>query len=152
MEEFKPSKIFNNANKIIEGYHLVLQPLCKKTGLPPVALDILLFVANNPENATAKEMCKIRGFKSGIVSVHIDRLVVVGYLERFSVPNDRRKVLLRYTEKAKPIVLEGQSIQKQFVISLLDGVNEEEMTRVRKVLKKMENNLNNLIMKGSKND
>lgn len=147
-ENFKPGKIFDNANKIIEAYHLALQPLCKDTGFPPVALDILLFIANNPEKATAKEMCKIRGFKSGIVSVHIDRLVVSGFLERSTVPSDRRKTFLKCTDKAKPIVLEGQNIQKQFGSKLLKGISKEEILTMKEVLRKMENNISDLIMKG----
>ena len=43
-----PSRIFNHAQKFLEAYHAVLQPLCREAGLPPMALDILLFIANNP--------------------------------------------------------------------------------------------------------
>ena len=48
----------------------MLTPLCKEAGLPPLAMDILLFLANNPEHNTAKDICRMRGHKSGIVSVH----------------------------------------------------------------------------------
>ena len=95
---FGPAKLFGNANKMIEAYHAALQPICKETGIPPLALDILLFIANNPENATAKEICKFRGFKSGIVSVHIERMAAGGLIERAEVPEDRRKTLLKATE------------------------------------------------------
>lgn len=71
-EKIKPAKFFNNANKAIEAYHRVLQHLCKESNIPPLALYILLYVANNPENATAKEICKFRGFKPGIVSVYVE--------------------------------------------------------------------------------
>ena len=70
-----PSRIFNHAQKFLEAYHAVLQPLCREAGLPPMALDILLFIANNPEQATASGICQLRGLKPGIVSVHVDRLV-----------------------------------------------------------------------------
>ena len=42
------SRMFSHAAKFIDAYHNVLQPLCRETGLPPMAMDILLFVANNP--------------------------------------------------------------------------------------------------------
>lgn len=61
--------IFSHANKMTQAYHIMLTPLCKETGLPPLALDILLFLANNPEHNTAKDICRMRGHKSGIVSV-----------------------------------------------------------------------------------
>lgn len=143
-EDFKITKLFNNANKIIEKYHLALQPICKKTGLPPMALDILLFIANNPENATAKEMCKIRGFKTGIVSVHIERMVAEGLLERFSVSGDRRQVLLKYTALAKPIVLEGQSVQIEFGAKLLNGIEKSDLLVLKNTLAQIERNIDSL--------
>ena len=57
---YTASKMFNNANKFIEAYHTVLQPLCRETGLPPMAVDILMFLANNPENDTAMDICRCR--------------------------------------------------------------------------------------------
>ena len=71
---FTASRIFNAANRFIEAYHAVLQPICKDTGLPPMAVDILMFIANNPDSNTAGDICRCRGLKTGIVSVHIDRL------------------------------------------------------------------------------
>ena len=37
--------IFSHANKMTQAYHIMLTPLCKETGLPPLAMDILLFLA-----------------------------------------------------------------------------------------------------------
>lgn len=125
-QNFTASKLFGGANRFIEAYHRVLQPLCKSTGIPPMAVDILMFVANNPENSTARDICRYRGFKSGIVSVHIERLVTGGLLERRSVPNDRRKTLLVCTEKAEPIVKEGRKLQKFFAEELLSGLSDSE--------------------------
>lgn len=73
-QNFTASQMFRNANRFIEAYHAALQPVCRDTGLPPMAVDILMFFANNPESGTAKDVCQCRGFKSGIVSVHVDRL------------------------------------------------------------------------------
>ena len=56
--------IFSHANKMTQAYHIMLAPLCKETGLPPMALDILLFLANDPEHNTAKDICRMRGHKS----------------------------------------------------------------------------------------
>ena len=93
-----PIRVFSNANRFIEAYHRVLQPLCKGSGLPPLAVDILMFAANNPDYATARNICKYRGMKPGIVSVHVERLVSEGYLARQPVPGDRRQTLLACTE------------------------------------------------------
>ena len=81
--------IFSHANKMTQAYHIMLTPLCKETGLPPLAMDILLFLANNPEHNTAKDICRMRGHKPGIVSVHVERLVNDGLLERQEMPGRR---------------------------------------------------------------
>lgn len=85
-QNFTASQMFRNANRFIEAYHAALQPVCRDTGLPPMAVDILMFFANNPESGTAKDVCQCRGFKSGIVSVHVDRLVNEGLLSRGRFP------------------------------------------------------------------
>ena len=70
-EPMRGATLFSHANKMTKAYHVMLTPLCKEAGLPPLALDILLFLANNPEHNTAKDICRLRGHKPGIVSVHV---------------------------------------------------------------------------------
>ena len=72
------AKMYSNASRFIEAYHAVLQPLAREAELPAMALDILLFIADNPDKDTARDVCQFRGMKPGIVSVHVDRLVVIG--------------------------------------------------------------------------
>ena len=35
--KFTASKVFSATNRLIEAYHMVLQPICKEAGLPPMA-------------------------------------------------------------------------------------------------------------------
>ena len=88
-EPMRGATFFSHANKMTKAYHVMLTPLCKEAGLPPLALDILLFLANNPEHNTAKDICRMRGHKPGIVSVHVERLVNDGLLERREMPSRR---------------------------------------------------------------
>ena len=131
---FTAAKIFGNANRFIEAYHTVLQPICKETGLPPMAVDILMFVANNPQNGTAKDICRCRGLKSGIVSVHVDRLVNEGLLLRKSVPGDRRKTQLVCTDTAGDIIEKGRKLQKSFAERLLVGLSDGDIEVFRNCL------------------
>ena len=124
---FTASRIFNGANRFIEAYHTVLQPICRDTGLPPMAVDILMFIANNPENATARDVCRCRGLKAGIVSVHIDRLVNEGLLSRQAVPGDRRKTQLVCTDSANSIIERGRALQRSFAQKLLVGMSDTDI-------------------------
>lgn len=135
------SKIFNGANRFIEAYHTVLQPICKDIGLPPMAVDILMFIANNPENGTAKDICRYRGLKPGIVSVHIDRLVKEGLLLRQDVPGDRRKTQLVCTDAANDIIERGREVQKSFAHKLLTGMSEADIEGFHNCLSILSNNI-----------
>ena len=70
------------ARQLLEGYTAAMQPLCRREGLAPNGVDILLFLANNPGCETAGAICRMRGLKPAIVSFHIDRLVGEGFLQR----------------------------------------------------------------------
>ena len=147
-QNFTASQMFRNANRFIEAYHAALQPVCRDTGLPPMAVDILMFFANNPESGTAKDVCQCRGFKSGIVSVHVDRLVNEGLLSRREVPGDRRKTRLACTEKAQPVIEEGRRLQKAFAARLADGIAESDMESFRRTLARFGQNLEGILQHG----
>lgn len=102
------------ARQLLEGYAAAMQPLCRREGLAPNGVDILLFLANNPGLDTARDICTYRGLKPGIVSFHVEKLVQEGYLLRQPAPGDRRKCRLVCTEKAGPVVQQGRELQETF--------------------------------------
>ena len=67
------------AQKINLAYNFVCKPLLHKFNLPQTAFDILMFLANNPEYTTARDIVEVRKIKANLVSVNIDRLVCDGY-------------------------------------------------------------------------
>ena len=140
--------IFSHANKMTQAYHIMLAPLCKETGLPPLALDILLFLANNPEHNTAKDICRMRGHKSGIVSVHVERLVNDGLLERQEMPGDRRQTRLVCTEKAQDIITRGRDIQWQFGLRLMEGISKEDHETMHRCFERIDVNLDEICKSG----
>ena len=44
------------ARQLLEGYTAAMQPLCRREGLAPNGVDILLFLANNPGLDTARDV------------------------------------------------------------------------------------------------
>lgn len=143
-----PMQIFSNANRFIEAYHAVLQPLCRESGLPPMAVDILMFAANNPAYATARNVCQYRGLKPGIVSVHVERLVSEGLLERQAVPDDRRQTLLVVTEKASSLIEEGRRLQKLFSEKIVEGLSDEDRAAFHKALTILHQNVEEIRKNG----
>ena len=133
--------MFANAARFMDAYHTVLAPLCEQTQLPPAAVDILLFLVNNPGHDTAAAVCRMRGLKPSIVSFHVDRLVTEGYLLRRSVPGDRRKTMLLCTEKAAPIIAQGRVLQHSFAEQLASGLSEEDLAHFRRCIAVFDRNI-----------
>ena len=134
-----------HAKKVGMAYEKALLPLSKETDMPHTAISILLFIANNPDLATASNICEMRGLKRPVVSAHVERLVQEGYIERHAVPGDRRKDALVCTEKAMKIVEAGRERQIQFASAVLEGISEEDRAVMERCFKTMNNNIDKLI-------
>ncbi len=133
-----------------EAYAAVLKPLCAELSMPQSALDILLFLANNPGCETAGAICRMRGLKPAIVSFHIDRLVGEGFLQRQPVPGDRRKTALVLTEKAAPVIEQGRRLQKSFADRLTEGLRAEDLAHFRRCVAAFERNIERIRMENPK--
>lgn len=133
----------------LEAYEKVCQPVCKEMGLPMPALDLLMTIDENPEKCSAKEIGDMRKIKQNMISFYVDKLVEGGYLERQAVKNDRRKIKLVCTEKAKPIIEFGKQLQADYIKRICEGITDEEINEFLIVLHKIENNMNE-IMKDKK--
>ena len=73
------SQVYTYTRRILDAYAVVMQPLSAELDMAPNAVDILLFLANNPGLDTARDICTYRRLKPGIVSFHVDKLVPLFY-------------------------------------------------------------------------
>ena len=134
--------------KLLEVYNDTCKPLCKELKLPQTAFDILMFLANNPQYQTARDIVKIRNIKANLVSINVDRLVQEGYLIREEVKGDRRKTKLICTKQAQPVIKQGQKLQNNFVDQIFANTNKEEKQVFIKVMETMDENLNHILKGG----
>lgn len=116
-----------HARRFEEAYQSMMRPLTEQLGMAQPAVDILLFLANNPGLDTAKEVCLYRHLKPAIVSFHVENLAREGYLERQAVPEDRRKCRLVLTAKAQPVIRQGRAVQELFSRRLTEGLTAAEL-------------------------
>lgn len=133
------------AQKLVVAYNAALKPLSKELRLPQTAMDILLFLANNPEYRTASDIVEIRKLKANLVSVNVDRLVKEGYLRRQAVEGDRRKTELLCTEKAQPVIVRGREVQDAFRERLLSRTEESQREAFFATVEIMSENLDAII-------
>lgn len=134
--------------KFMAAYKAAQKKVCKAWNVPEVSLDILLFLANNPEYTTARDIVEVRSIKANLVSQHVDRMVREGYLCRKEVQGDRRKRDLSLTEKAMPIVEAGRRMQTDFFETLFHGVSEGEKQAFFEIMDRMSRNMDK-ILKGN---
>ena len=151
MENFlTAAKLHVHAKRFMDAYSAAMQPLSREFAIPQTAAEILLFLANNPENRTAKDICTMRQLKPGIVSLHVDTLVTLGFLERKSVPGDRRKTALVLTAQAQPIVAEGRELQRAFADRLAEGLSAEDLAHFRRCVAIFDRNIEQIRAEKSK--
>lgn len=133
--------IIRIARTIMQSYNAKCKPLCQEIGMPQTAFDILMFLANNPEFDTARDIVECRYIKANLVSVNVESLVREGYLTREKSPGDRRKIRLVCTEKARPVVERGRQLQSQFAGEMFQNVDARQREEFIKVLYTLEENL-----------
>ena len=134
--------------KFMAAYKAAQKKVCKAWNVPEVSLDILLFLANNPEYTTARDIVEVRSIKANLVSQQVDRMVREGYLCRKEVQGDRRKRDLSLTEKAVPIIEAGRKMQTDFFETLFHGVSEGEKRTFFETMDIMSRNMDK-ILKGN---
>ena len=132
------------AHRTMQIYERQCAPVRKEFGLTQTAFDILLFLANNPEHRTARDIVEVRRLKANLVSVNVDRLANEGYLIREKMPEDRRKIKLTLTEKANPVIRKGREFQKKFSRALSEGLSEADLEKLSQITQQIEKNLDAL--------
>lgn len=133
------------AQKLSQAYIQAKKPLCSELELPQTAFDILLFLYNNPDYKTARDIVAFRKLKANLVSVNVARLEQEGYLLRSGVADDRRKNELHLTEKGASVAARGRELQKQFGDMLLQGLDEESLKILFHALAVIDLNVNEFL-------
>lgn len=132
-------------NKMAHAYSVMCKPLCQEIKLPQTAFDILMFLSNNPQYKTARDIVEVRKIKANLVSINVDKLVKEGYLERREVAGDRRKTELVCTSQADSIIEKGCLVQKDFKDTLFNNMDNSMKEILFKGMEIMEDNLDRIL-------
>ena len=132
-------------NKMAHAYSVICKPLCQEMKLPQTAFDILMFLSNNPQYKTARDIVEVRKIKANLVSINVDKLVKEGYLERREVAGDRRKTELVCTSQADSIIEKGRLVQKDFKDTLFNNMDDSMKEILFKGMEIMEDNLDRIL-------
>ena len=132
--------LYNYAQSFRDAYSIMMKPLCDELGMAQNAVDILMFIANNPDKNTSAEIKKYIHIGQGLISFYADKLEMGGYIRR-EIGKDRRKCYLIPTEKAMPIIEKGREFQQNFQSRMLSGLTQNEIRGFYDVITSIKDNL-----------
>ena len=121
-------------------YSAQLDAVGRECGLARVELDILLFLANNPQFDTATDIVERRCISKAHVSQSVKSLEQRGYLERRYAGDNRRTIHLHLLECAQAAVDAGRQAHARCLAALLDGFSEVECEQLRSYLSRISDN------------
>lgn len=137
----KATYLLDTVYQLKKSYTHYIDKVAEKYEISKIALDVLLFLYNNPEWDTANELVRRRGIAKSYVSKSIDELVKKGLIKSELDSKDRRKNHLKLLPAAEKIVTEGAEMQMHFVSNLAKGITKEEKECFLNVINKVQNNL-----------
>lgn len=140
-----PSTFVAFFHDALNAYNKMCEPILQEFDIPQVSFDILMFLKNNPDLCTAQQISEFRNIKKNLVSVHVDKLVTAGYLQRGTVAGDRRKILLSCTWKAQPILKAGQEMQQNFKQELTRNISGEHISIYKEIIEAMPGNVRRML-------
>ena len=136
---------------IANSYAMEKKTVMEKYSMTSIEVDVMLFLANNPQFDTAAEIVSIRKIAKSHVSLAVSRLTERGYLEKSKDSKDRKKSHLGITEKASSMVKDAQKFQAEFREQMLAGFSKEERALLQDFTRRISRNLLDLSLKKNRN-
>lgn len=125
-------------------YQRYCQSVLQGWDLNGTSFQVIMFLANNPEYNTARDLCRMRGIKTGIASVAIEQLIQMGYLERKTDCTDRRIQRLYVTAAADELVRRGREVQHEYAKLVSGALTQEEMEQYIRLSEKLHQRIDEL--------
>lgn len=124
-----------------------LQAIRMKYDLKRIEVEILLYLAQDRQHNTAKEIQKYLYVNKGHISQSMDRLCREHLLQATTDCKDRRYVHYQPTERAGELIEEIRSAWCRVSEALFEGVTEEEKQVLACVAARIENNMKKMLEK-----
>lgn len=139
-----PQNFFAFFKKSDAVYQRFCQGVIRDWGLNPTSFQVIMFLANNPQYNTARDLCRMRGIKTGIASVAIEQLIQMGYLERKTDATDRRIQRLYVTDSTNELVRQGREVQEEYAQAVAGALDEGELETYLRLSEKIFNRIDEL--------
>lgn len=128
-------------------YDQALDPVAQRWQLTRMELDLLLFLHNNPERATAAEAVRLRQWTKSHVSAAAHSLRTRGLLSAQHPQGNRKTLLLTPLPAARLVLQEGRDAQRSFFQAMRRGFTPEEERALEAISEKITRNIRDAIKK-----
>lgn len=133
--------LFTRSRGLGKLYGQMFVPVLEPWKLTQLEADILLFLANNPDYDTARDIVERRYIAKSHVSLGVESLARRGLLMRATRPGNRKTIHLELTEAAGPIVEAGRAVQARYGRALLAGFTDRERETLLELLSRVAKNV-----------
>lgn len=130
--------------KAKKTYNKFISPTLNDLGLTHNEFEILVFLQENLEYNTAKDIVEFSGLSKGLISRSIESLLKKDMITIKKDENDKRVFRLYISKSAEETISILNKISNEFCRLLLKGLQDEELIAFDSILNKMIKNLNNL--------
>lgn len=130
-----------------EAYDRTLDPVAQRWDLTRMELDLLLFLYNNPDSATAAEAVRLRQWTKSHVSAAVHSLKARDLLSAAHPEGNRKTLRLTPLPDAGPILQEGREAQRAFFQAMRRDFTPEEEQALEMILKKIARNVRDAMKK-----
>ncbi|MBM6840306.1 winged helix-turn-helix transcriptional regulator [[Clostridium] spiroforme] len=126
---------------IQKEYGHMFDKILKEENMTQTEIDVLAFLANNPEYKRAQDIVEIRRITKAQASIAVEKLVKKGLLSREVDQNNRRCHILHVEKKAAPIMKKVKKLQHDFDVKAYRGMSQQEIQAYHQLLMKVYNNV-----------
>lgn len=128
-------------------YDKNIKGMAERYGLTPAEVNVLLFLANNPEYDTGKDISELRLLPKSCVSRAVDSLIRQGFLASHEDEKDRRILHLSILPAAAGVVMDAQDSQQEFLSCTFHNFSEEERQSLDHLMTKLTENIREALEK-----
>lgn len=132
---------FVNGQQVFRLNEKVIGEVSREYGISRTELDILMFLANNSQYDTAKEIVENRMITKSCVSKAVESLVKKGYITTREDEADRRIIHLVLKEEADEVISLGMKAQENMAEKICSGIPAEDMEAFNRTYEKIAENI-----------
>ncbi len=115
--------------------------LMNKTDLTYLELELLQFLATNPERNTLTDILDSNNYTKSHASTAINNLAKNGYISKTPSPDNKKVLRLNLLPKSASVIDEAQVCISNFRKVAFKGISDEELGMAINIVKKAVENL-----------